>query len=272
MFVVFLGTGNALPSVDRANTALALSAHPGAGVTLIDCGGDPYRNLMRAGIAPERVNAVIITHAHIDHIAGLPSLIESFRIADRTTSLHIYAIAHPLGIVRDLLRLFAFELTLETWPFTVELHEITPDVPSIIGDFTVTPIAMEHTVPSVGLRCVATSEPDSPIFAYSSDTQVNPALHELARDASLFVAEATYPLGNEDAARQVRHMTAHQAAEIAQAAGAHALGLVHLSVTHAQERGVRHEARRAFFGEVHIPRDGTVVQIGHRVRQVPRLP
>lgn len=272
MFVTFLGTGNALPSVDRANTALALAAHPGAGITLIDCGGDPYRNLARTGIAPERVNDVIITHAHIDHIAGLPSLIESFRITDRTAPLHIYAIAHPLGVVRDLLRLFAFELTLETWPFALELHEITPDVPASIGDFTVTPIAMEHTVPSAGLRCVATGEPASPIFAYSSDTQVNPALHALAHEASLFVAEATYPRGHEDAARQVRHMTAHQAAGIAQEAGAHALGLVHLSVSHAQERSVRHEARKAFFGEVHIPRDGTVMQIGRRVRQVPRLP
>ncbi len=270
MFVVFLGTGNALPSVERANTALVLMAAPGERAVLVDCGGDPYRNLARAGIDAERVSDLVITHAHIDHIGGLPSLIESFRIAGRRSPLHIYANQHALAVARDLLAAFAFELTLDRWPFAVELHELTWGESLVIGHFTVVPLPTEHTVPSLGLRFTPVA--GGPTLAYTSDTKLAPALDDIARGADLFIAEATYPRGSEDAALAVRHLTITQAATVAQGARAKALALVHLSAGHQRDRAVRREARAAFRGEVILPRDGLVLEILQRSKARSRLP
>jgi ribonuclease Z len=272
MFVAFLGTGNALPSRDRANTALALMAEPGGRVVVVDCGGDPFRSLLNLRVAADRVSDIIITHAHIDHIGGLPSLIESFRIANRTTPLHIHAIAHPLGIARDLLGTFAFELTLDRWPFPVTLHEIQPGTTGPISDFLCTPYLTDHTIPCIGMRLVAASAPNGPVFGYTCDTRVAPVLSQIAQDAAFFIAEATYPRGHEEAARQVGHMTAYQAGEIATSGRAHTLGLVHLSASNAQESQVQREATAAFRGDVIVPRDGFVYQVARRVHRVARLP
>ncbi len=272
MFVAFLGTGSALPSVDRANTSLALVASPGAPITLIDCGGDPYRNMLRLGIDPARVSDIIITHAHIDHIGGLPSLIESYRIIDRTAPLRVHAIAHPLQVARDLLQTYAFELTLHHWPFPVELYELQPGVPVPIGDFTVTPILTEHTVPSAGMRVVPTATPQGPLLAYTCDTRVAPMIPGIALNADLFIAEATYPRGSEEAAHRVGHMTTTQAGEMAQAGAAKALALVHLSLGYDAEGQLRREARQSYRGPIFIPRDLAILRLERRARQVRRLP
>lgn len=264
MLVAFLGTGNALPSVERGNTMLALAAGPGAPVTLIDAGGDPYRALQRAGINAARVNDLILTHAHIDHLGGLPSLIESFRIAGRQAPLRIFANPHALGVATELLRVFAFELTLDRWPFAVELHTIAPGTTFSAGEFSVEPIATEHAVPSVGLRVRPAA--GGPVFAYTSDSRDCPALRDIARGAALLVTEATYTHAGAALAQQFYHLTITQAAQAAAEANAGALALVHLTTPHRDERAAEHEARRAFRGPVIVPRDGAVwqVQTGRR--------
>lgn len=272
MYVGFLGTGNALPSADRANTALVLVAAPGARATLIDCGGDPYRSMVRMGLHAESVSDLIITHAHIDHIGGLPSLIESFRIAGRTSPLHIHAIAQPFQVAQQLLETYAFELTLHRWPFRVELHELQPGQSVTVGDFTMLPIATEHSIPSIGMRMVATAAPNGPTFAYTCDTRVAPMLPDIARDATLFVAEATYLRGHEDVAQLVGHLTAQQAAQVATEGHARALGLVHLSTPNAQAKMVQREARTAFRGDTIVPRDLEIYRIDRNVRKVTRFP
>src|SRR5262249_30427374 len=115
--LIFLGTGAALPTAERANTALAISGPSGNEWLLIDCGGDVYRALARAAIPIDGVSDLLITHAHIDHIGALPSLIESFRIGGRHAPLRIWALPEVMVIVHRLLDLYSYELTLETWPF-----------------------------------------------------------------------------------------------------------------------------------------------------------
>lgn len=265
MYVVFLGTGNALPSVERANTALAVAAGRGAHATLIDCGGDPFRNLLRAGVDAARLDDVIITHAHIDHIGGLPSLIESLRIAGRTAPLRIFGNAHVLQVIRGLLEVYAFELTLDNWPFPLTFHEIAAGERQAIGAFQVEVCATEHSVASVGLRLAANGNPQT-LLGYTSDSLHSPLLGAIAQDAPLFIAEATYSQGHEEEARLVHHMTITQAATIAAAAHASALALVHLSMPAAREREIRHEAQHHFKGQVIVPHDGQIVEVAPNAR------
>jgi len=71
--IVVLGSAAAVSSATRDNNFLAFVNHKD--VLLIDCAGSPYQKLLKAGLNPERLKGIILTHAHPDHIYGLPSLV-----------------------------------------------------------------------------------------------------------------------------------------------------------------------------------------------------
>src|SRR5579862_3207957 len=117
--IVFLGTAAALPTEDRDNTYLAVIGDAPGSNLLIDCGGGTYRSLLRAGIGANSLDDLFITHAHIDHIGSLPSLIESFRLGGRRRPLRIYAIPEVLAVAESILHVFNYELTLDHWAYEV---------------------------------------------------------------------------------------------------------------------------------------------------------
>jgi ribonuclease BN (tRNA processing enzyme) len=260
--LVFLGTGSALPTAERGNTALAVSDRTGRRWLLIDCGGDPYRGLLRAGIGPDAVQDLLITHAHIDHIGGLPSLIESFRIGGRTAPLTIWALREPLEVARRLLELYSYELTLSRWPFAIAVNEIQPFSRLTLGGISLRTTPMDHALPSVGLRM---DLPLGPV-CYTCDTQPNPRLPELARDVSLLITECTFLQKQVAMARLSKHLTALEAGKEAADSGARALALVHLGGAEGAEGtwtadDARAEAANAFGGRILIPNDGDLIDV-----------
>ena len=186
--ILFLGTAGALPTAERANTCLAvLGDTPGSNL-LIDCGGSVYRALLRADVSADFIDDLFITHAHIDHIGSLPSLIESFRLGGRRRPLRIYAIPEVLAVAENVLHVFNYELTLDNWAYEVTLHATEPEQPLTLAGVDAHVYRMDHTVPSAGLRF------DFPTgaLAYTCDTQPNPSIAELGKDARLFIAECTF--------------------------------------------------------------------------------
>ncbi len=256
--LIFLGTGAALPTAQRGNTALAVSGPDPNQWLQIDCGGDTYRALLRASIVADGVRDLLITHAHIDHIGGLPSLIESFRLGGRQAPLRILALPEVVPVVLSLLDLYRYELTLDTWPFGITIDALEPG-----QDFTLAGIAarterMDHALPSVGVRL---DLPRGPV-CYSCDTQPTPALPALGREATLLITECTFLAGHEVAARHSRHMTAVEAGEQATAASARALALVHLGMGDGwSAEEARTQAASAFSGSVLIPNDGDALDV-----------
>ncbi len=256
--LIFLGTAAALPTAERGNTLLAVSNADADGWLLIDCGGDPYRTLQRASIPPDGVRDLLITHAHIDHIGGLPSLIESFRLGGRREALRIWALPEVLEVARRLLDLYSYELTLDTWPFTVTLHPVVPGESLTLAGIPTRAERMDHAIPSIGVRLEMAGGP----ICYSCDTQPTATLPALARDVSLLITECTFLTQHVAFARQSKHLTATEAGQQATAAGARALALVHLGVGdgwHVDQ--ARTEAATTFARHILIPADGESIDV-----------
>lgn len=125
--VTFLGTSAAVPTADRGYTSLVIS--DGQTGMLIDCGAIVFQAMLRANIPPETITDLFITHAHIDHLGGLPSLLECLRLSGRHTPLRIWALPETMHVIDDLLRTFAFEIPLPL-PYAIHLQRLEGDGPA----------------------------------------------------------------------------------------------------------------------------------------------
>jgi ribonuclease BN (tRNA processing enzyme) len=255
--LLFLGTSAALPTIERANTMLAVLPDDGdAPGLLVDCGDHVYASLLRAGLGPDAIGDLFITHAHIDHIGALPSLIESLRLSGRRRPLRILAIPEVLSVARALLAAFDFELTLDTWSFDVSLAPVEPDEEFALAGFAARVARMDHSVPSAGLRLEL---PRGPV-TYTCDTQPTAAIRGLGAGSRLVIAECTFLQAQEAAARTSKHMTAIEAGEQATLCGAEELALVHIGGGWSTEQGIA-EAARSFSGAITIPDDGDEITV-----------
>jgi len=114
---------------------------------------------------------------------------------------------------------------------------------------------LPHSVPNAGTRLTAGGK----VLAYTGDTGPSRALVGLARDADLFLAEASFPEQVPQAA--ARHLSsARQAGEVAAAAGAGRLLLTHLLPGTLPDLA-EDAARRAYRGEITLARGGVVVDL-----------
>src|SRR5262249_49572561 len=124
------------------------------------------------------------------------------------------------------------------------LHDFTPGDRFEIGPFRVETWALPHSLPNAGLRLTAGDR----VVAYTGDAGPSPDILELARDADLFIAEASYP--DEVPGRLARSLSsARQAGIDAAAAGARRLVLTHLMPGTDPEAAVR-AARAAYPGPI----------------------
>jgi ribonuclease Z len=99
--IVFLGTSAAAPSVHR-NLSAQVVLH-GEYRFLIDCGEGTQRQLMRSGLGFKRLNRILLTHSHLDHILGLGGLLSTFMRWETIEGIEVYGGRHTLDRVEDLI-------------------------------------------------------------------------------------------------------------------------------------------------------------------------
>ncbi|MBI4361621.1 MAG: MBL fold metallo-hydrolase [Euryarchaeota archaeon] len=214
MKVTLLGTGAAAPQRRRANTSLA-AEHRGK-LTVFDCGPETPRRLLEAGYTLDRVDRLVVSHAHGDHILGVPLLLKGMEILGRTRPLHLHGPREALQAAR-LLTETTFAGFFRKQPYPLRLHGWTgPRVSQ--GDLRAARAI--HGVPAYAVRL-------GPLV-YSGDTSPCPGVVELARGARLLVHEASAPARFEEAANRYGHSSARQAGEASHRSGARRLLLVHL--------------------------------------------
>ena len=121
--LVFLGTSASAPSVQRGLPAAVLMHREYR--FLIDCGEGTQRQLLRSGIGFKRLDRILLTHGHLDHILGLGGLASTFGRWETLEDMEICGGAWALQRVRDLMRVVfgSGEARLR-----IGYHVITPGV------------------------------------------------------------------------------------------------------------------------------------------------
>jgi ribonuclease BN (tRNA processing enzyme) len=179
MRLTVLGACGAWPEAGRACSSYLLE-HDGFRI-LVDAGYAMLpRLLMR--MPADRVDAVFISHGHPDHCADLNPLLRARALRDDPAPpLPVYTLPDALNPVLALDRPGMLD-------DAYVLHEFTAGDSFDIGPFRAETRLLPHWVPNAGLRLTAGGS----VFAYTGDTGPSPDVAELARDADLFLAEATY--------------------------------------------------------------------------------
>jgi ribonuclease BN (tRNA processing enzyme) len=187
--VQFLGSGDAFGSGGRLQTCILVKAP--ASAFLIDCGATALIGMRRFGVHPNDIDLILLTHLHGDHFGGIPFFVLDAQLICKRS--HPLVIAGPPGtrrrIVAAMETLFPGSSKVQQ-RFPLDIHELTPEHPSTLGDVAVTPFPVHHPSgdPALSLRIAYAGK----VLAYTGDTQWTDTLLQACRGADLLIAEAYY--------------------------------------------------------------------------------
>jgi ribonuclease Z len=141
--LVFLGTSASAPSINR-NLPAILVKHEEFRF-LIDCGEGTQRQILQAGIGFKRLNRILITHGHLDHILGLAGLISTLLRWETIDSLEIYGGKAALNRIHDLI--YGVVLRGNHTAFDLSFVPVEEGVIIEEKEFSVTAIPVQHRGP-----------------------------------------------------------------------------------------------------------------------------
>lgn len=150
--IVLAGSGGMMPLPGRWLSCLWVEYMGKA--ALIDCGEGTQIALKKAGCKLSRLEALLITHFHADHIAGLPGLLLSLGNYGKTTPLKIIGPKYIEEVARSLL------IIAPVLPFPVEYLEIgETGGEAMHGDFLFSSMLLRHNTPCLGYNITIKRKP-----------------------------------------------------------------------------------------------------------------
>ncbi len=122
--IIYLGTSASAPSVRRSLPSMVVLNNEHR--FMIDCGEGTQRQLLTSGIGLKRLNRILITHSHLDHILGLAGLVSTMVRWETMDEMHIYGGADAIDRIKDLL--FSVVLRGNRTPTPLIFHKLSPGV------------------------------------------------------------------------------------------------------------------------------------------------
>lgn len=284
MEILFLGTGGSWPCKEYNVPAIAIKFNNE--IILFDCGEGTQRQFMQSKYSFMRVSKIFITHFHGDHFLGLPGLVQSMNLNDRTDDLEIYGPKGTIKIIATLLNLGYF-----TPAFNIKLFDLDKNENVKFNKYDVQAIPVDHGVPALGFvlqensrpgkfnltKAKALGIPKGPLYrklqsgktieikgkkikpemvlgkprkgrkiVYSGDTRPCDAIIRSSKDANVLIHDACLDSTLETKAKNYGHSTAKQAAEVAKSAKVKVLFLIHHSPRYKDVSILEDEAKSVF--------------------------
>lgn len=290
--LTFLGTGSAVPLPTRMHPGIHIKY--GKNGFLFDCGEATQVQMKKAKISAVKISHIFITHWHGDHFLGLPGLIQSMNLENRTTPLTVFGPEGIYDISEKIQGLGEYSENYE-----VIWKQVSKGVMLENNDAIVSAFPVEHGVPAFGYifqekpkrnldeeKLKSLGVPQGPLWGelqksndvnwkgkiispddvskqvvsrkivYTGDTRPCESTIKAAENADILIHDSTFSNDVMDRAKETGHSTAKEAAEIAMEAGVKQLVLTGFSKRYKDEElnKLWEEAKRVFDNVV-IARD-----------------
>ena len=295
--ICLLGTGGMMPLPYRFLTSM-MARYNGQSI-LIDCGEGTQVAMKEKGWSPKPIDVICFTHFHADHIIGLPGMLLTMGNAERTEPLLLVG-PKGLSRVVASLRVIAPELPFEiecmemTLPehvirfdgFRIEAFKVNHNVPCYGYSICIDRIGKFQIDKAVALgiekkywnrlqhgETIETGKmtllPEMVLgparkglkVTYCTDTRPTEGIVSHAAGSDLFICEGMYGEPDKKAkARENKHMTFYEAAEMARRAGVSRLWLTHYSPSLNRPEEFLADVRK-IFKDAEVCRDGKTVEL-----------
>lgn len=295
--ICLLGTGGMMPLPYRWLTSM-MARCKGSNL-LIDCGEGTQIALKEKGWSPKPIDVICFTHYHADHISGLPGLLLTMGNAERTEPLLLIGpkgLERVVSALRTIAPELPFELrfleltesqeSIESGPYVIDAFRVNHNVICYgysiriqrTGRFDVER-AKAQNIPQKYWNRLQKGEriqldgrlltPDMVLgenrrglkVTYCTDSRPVPVIAENAAEADLFICEGMYGEKEKEAkAREYKHMTFYEAANLAKKAQPKQLWLTHYSPSLNRPEEFMEEVR-SIFPRAKAARDGWTAEL-----------
>ena len=295
--ICLLGTGGMMPLPYRWLTSM-MARYNGKSI-LIDCGEGTQVAMKEKGWSPKPIDIICFTHYHADHISGLPGLLLTMGNAERTepvlrsgpkglekTVNALRTIAPELPFDIEFHEITEQEEIMDFGDFTLKAFKVRHNVTCYgytmeikrSGKFDVerakangielkywSRLQKGETIEADGV----TYTPDMVLgpdrkglkVTYCTDTRPTESIVENAADSDLFICEGMYGEADKIAkAKEYKHMTFYEAAEMAKRAQVQELWLTHYSPATMWPEEFMKQVR-GIFANAHAAKDGQSVEL-----------
>ncbi|MBK5111294.1 MAG: ribonuclease Z [Thermoleophilia bacterium] len=303
--VTFLGTGGPVPTALRGTASVLVTR--GGEKLMFDCGEGTQRQLRRS-LGLVQVDELYLTHFHLDHCLGLPGLLKTYDLNDRTEPMRLLG---PVGLGRLM---DDFSPLVGRLGYHLEIEELRPGQIVPHRDYEIEAIPVEHRTTALGYALLEDDRPgkldpdeagrlgvesgpelgalqagetvtgskgevtpeqvmgeDRPgrAVVITGDTGPCAAVAEAATDADLLVHDSSFITADAERAAETGHSTSAQAAGVASEAGAKMLALVHISARYHVKEAL--DEATVVFASAVAPRDFDLVELPYPERGEPEL-
>lgn len=181
---ITLGTADATPQADRGPSSTFVQYESQR--FLVDIGSGALQKLVRAGCTASDLDALFLTHAHVDHLGDLLPLLFGIGVGviARTKPLTLYTSAATFEHVREMSH--AFHHWTSRKDELLRWVEVAPEQQFEMGALRVHTGSVNHTESSVAFKW---ETPDGRTLAIPGDTGTHPPLVEFVRNVDGLIIE-----------------------------------------------------------------------------------
>jgi ribonuclease BN (tRNA processing enzyme) len=249
MRLTVLGSSGTWPNPDTATSGY-LVQHDGFNLWM-DAGTGTLANLQHH-IQLADINAIVISHEHPDHFVDLYPCFYAWHYGELgKPGLPVFVPTDFTQKLADIVSIDSQVVMRRAFSFT----ELAPGESFEIGPFRVKTEPMAHLgLPALGFRIAS----DGTVLSYTGDTGPTHHVEDLARDADLFLAEATWQDRDD---LMPFHMSSRQAADHARESGVGRLVLTHIWPTLDKDVS-KQQAAEEYDGPIDAAVEGASFEVG----------